>query len=963
MKCKYVRWLTTACLLGLPMLGAGAVAQPTRPHEHVHSDVVIEGSGSRPLQRIAWADAVPFGRPGGVSTTPDNQILLELKPEDTTPPNLFDLSGRTLVFRPDGRGGYSREVRSLEWEETLGAEVTLEWERRRDGVEVELGDFEFDYAGRRWNSAFMSKHGLLTFGAPIEYSKHFEAWFSPMSESAARLATTPTISALYKPAFGGLYGRDPLASQFVAYFPDRVVVTWFASEYDAYRLDVPDDADRFQTVLYADGAIQFNYGRITVRDGVVGLFSDVIEKGDVIASIGNPEDSEIPGHLDLLDVTLYESKTDALIVEWTMRDAIPTPPSGTDYSYRLYFDTDEPYFDGDEDADFMWSVDVAADDSSTRGGTRLPTRYANRVALLVEDPAVHGVAAAITPDAAQFDDGRFVGGNWNSPFAQIQIALPGAAPRTDLSRSDSAFSHRQSEVFRHRGVPDARSIACHIIENLGDRFDLFVFHNEFRVDSQMNDSDWRNYYNGVMGIGREDNWRAAPCGDGRLLGHYRKVVRIGQAGGRGRDWRSGNFDRDLTLFAHEVTHSWTAYLSYVERDGARGRLFADSFADDCRCHWRGELHAPAAFPWGGEEAYSLMMGGEGGGFWRDNGDGTFTVAHFRGASGLSWLDLYAMGLADASEVLDLFVLRNLEPAPGNDSPRSSGQYWGTFHADKEIISIDQIVAAEGPREPPAARSRKELNTGFVYLLEPGHTPTPELLQLHKVYIDRVVEYWSHVTGGRSRVTTRVPGVANRPPVTTGTLTGQVVRVGGSTVRDVAGVFRDPDGDPLTYEATTSAPAVASVAVSGSTVTVRGVATGTATITVTATDIGGSNTTAALAFRVTVERAPPTAFTDEPILPGVTPIKAVHFTELRERVDLLREGAGLPPFGWTDPILTAGVTPVRLSHLLELREALVAAYRASGRAGPVFTDGATMSGTTPIRAVHLTELRAAVVALQ
>ena len=153
----------------------------------------------------------------------------------------------------------------------------------------------------------MSKHGLLTFGAPLEYSRHFRAWRSPMSESAAWLATTPTISALYKPAFGGLYGRDPLASQFVARFPDRVVVTWFASEYDAHRLDVPDHAERFQTVLYADGAIQFNYGRITVRDGVVGLFSDVLEKGDVIASVADATDPDLPGHLDLLEVALYET--------------------------------------------------------------------------------------------------------------------------------------------------------------------------------------------------------------------------------------------------------------------------------------------------------------------------------------------------------------------------------------------------------------------------------------------------------------------------------------------------------------------------------------------------------------------------------------------------------------------------------------------------------------------------------
>ena len=105
------------------------------------------------------------------------------------------------------------------------------------------------------------------------------------------------------------------------------------------------------------------------------------------------------------------------------------------------------------------------------------------------------------------------------------------------------------------------------------------------------------------------------------------------------------------------------------------------------------------------------------------------------------------------------------------------------------------------------------------------------------------------------------------------------------------------------------------------------------------------------------------FTDAPIRPGVTPVRAVHFTELRTRIDALRREAGLGPFAWTDPVLKAGVTRVRLAHLLELREALAAAYAAAGRSVPRWTDAAPVGGTTPIRAVHLMELRAAVVGLE
>ena len=102
---------------------------------------------------------------------------------------------------------------------------------------------------------------------------------------------------------------------------------------------------------------------------------------------------------------------------------------------------------------------------------------------------------------------------------------------------------------------------------------------------------------------------------------------------------------------------------------------------------------------------------------------------------------------------------------------------------------------------------------------------------------------------------------------------------------------------------------------------------------------------------------------DPIVPGLTPVRAVHFTELRTRIDAVRGTAGLGRFPWTDPILTARVTPVRLVHLLELREALAAVYAATGRAAPRWTDAAPVAGTTPIRAAHLLELRAAVTALE
>ena len=321
--------------------------------------------------------------------------------------------------------------------------------------------------------------------------------------------------------------------------------------------------------------------------------------------------------------------------------------------------------------------------------------------------------------------------------------------------------------------------------------------------------------------------------------------------------------------------------------------------------------------------------------------------------------------------------------------------------------------------------------------------------------------------------------ANRPPEPVGILAPLTIRVDEAPVSvDVSGAFRDPDGDPLTYGASSSAPALAAVTIFGSRVTVAPASAGAATVTVTATDVGGSDATAVQSFRVTVtasctndlgsvsgtvtltgswtgdcssvhyadgryaryysftllrssavridltssvdtwlalrsgsgtggrlievnddvsvgnlnSRIETTltagaytieattyqrlvtgsftvtlsatrSFTDHPIVPGVTPIKAVHFTELRTRTNEARTRLGLARYPWTNPALSAGATRVRLVHLLELRWALDEAYAAAGRQAPGWTDTAATAGSTPIRAAHLMELRAAVVALE
>ena len=99
-------------------------------------------------------------------------------------------------------------------------------------------------------------------------------------------------------------------------------------------------------------------------------------------------------------------------------------------------------------------------------------------------------------------------------------------------------------------------------------------------------------------------------------------------------------------------------------------------------------------------------------------------------------------------------------------------------------------------------------------------------------------------------------VPNRAPGAVGTIPGLTLTVGDTESVDVSSYFNDPDGDALSYAATSSDTEVATASVSGSTVTVTGVAKGAATVTVTASDAGGL--AAQQGFEVTVPNGAPEA---------------------------------------------------------------------------------------------------------
>ena len=96
-----------------------------------------------------------------------------------------------------------------------------------------------------------------------------------------------------------------------------------------------------------------------------------------------------------------------------------------------------------------------------------------------------------------------------------------------------------------------------------------------------------------------------------------------------------------------------------------------------------------------------------------------------------------------------------------------------------------------------------------------------------------------------------------------------------------------------------------------------------------------------------------AFTDGTLTPGVTLVKLVHLTQLRDAANAVRALASMGAMTWTDP------TPVtiRKVHVTELRSAIAAARSALALPAVAYTDD-PLETSTLVKAIHFEQLRSA-----
>ena len=336
-----------------------------------------------------------------------------------------------------------------------------------------------------------------------------------------------------------------------------------------------------------------------------------------------------------------------------------------------------------------------------------------------------------------------------------------------VKKSDGPFAVVY-EAFHYLKPPRAVDLTCTVINALGDKFDMLAYYSDFRIDNPEAGTSSSGPLGGgpnggaVTGIGANQRNLANYCTQGRFQWQYIQPVYVGanqmaeypppgvtdsnthniiayerQLAERTSNGMIPPYDYAMSQIGHEMGHRWSAFVS-AKVNGETIQLGPT--------HWARGLQAPVAFPYQRPVEASAM----GGGVWQDNFDGTFTQLdddYYVPATGWSYLDLYLMGLIAPSEVPDFFILRNLVPQ-GRDANGHP-----VFKADRTKVSIQDVIAAEGARQPDVDHSQKNFNTGMVVVVEHGKTPSKELLERTEGIRLRWMDYWTTTTGHRSTMTT------------------------------------------------------------------------------------------------------------------------------------------------------------------------------------------------------------------
>ncbi len=306
---------------------------------------------------------------------------------------------------------------------------------------------------------------------------------------------------------------------------------------------------------------------------------------------------------------------------------------------------------------------------------------------------------------------------------RLQPEVPKAgAPKAVVGMSDLGsitVIDFDGSYDRSSAVP-RQELARAFLQGRPDEYDFIVVFTTFEFDSGDALAFYNPLRNDVRGIGKPVFDNGAAYGSANRL---QGIVDMAAVTRYALDPADPRHPELLNTLAHELMHRWAVGVRFRTPGGGDSTDLVGREGS----HWS----------WFVDSDGSVMYGND----WQALPGGRFRSVRVRHQ--YSALDLYLGGLLAAAEVPPTMLLRGASGAPG-DLPTLGAE----ITASGESVSIEQVIAAEGAREPVAADAPKSFRAGLVLLKRPGEpVPARMLAQLERVRVN-FQQRFAAMTGGR-----------------------------------------------------------------------------------------------------------------------------------------------------------------------------------------------------------------------
>jgi hypothetical protein len=311
----------------------------------------------------------------------------------------------------------------------------------------------------------------------------------------------------------------------------------------------------------------------------------------------------------------------------------------------------------------------------------------------------------------------------------------GAFAAIDLSAASVTVAGGASAVgerFAAQASLDLVAASRQFYAGFADNYDQLVFWSDTPVVDSGTFAFETTVQNDITGIGQDVVHLAGAYGSG---GRLASVLVMDDLSKYPADpvQRVNGENTTLSLVAHETGHRWGATLQFRDAAGAS----SDAWLGRQRAHWSFYCDSDA----------SVLEGNE----IEDLGGGSFRTTG--AALRYGPFDLYAMGLLAESEVPPAFYVQS--PAGASQDRESAPRTGVAFTGTRRNVSIGDVVAAMGPRNPPASGSPRVHRQAWVYVVGRGRTADPAAIAKLETIRRAFGGYFSDATGGRMRVETRL----------------------------------------------------------------------------------------------------------------------------------------------------------------------------------------------------------------